>query len=170
MLYVEKSFVENLDKMALLLKKVDDFGAENETSKKERKKFTIFKTHYASNLVLLTQRHGIEDLQHHGLLMDLDADPLLKQINEKIERIVLAPLMLTVDEFVHWTHKVQLNERFPALKRSISRMSYPSNGASASPSRRPTYHVATASTTTVSAFEDGLAAEQSASSVSVSSH
>ena len=34
-----------------------------------------------------------EHLQHEGLLDELDANPLMQKINEKLERIFLAPLM-----------------------------------------------------------------------------
>ena len=37
---------------------------------------------------------NIEELKEHGLLMDLDAEPLLKKINANIERIVLTPVPL----------------------------------------------------------------------------
>lgn len=127
MILVEKTFQHNLEKMAELLKKVEDFGEESKDSRRERDKFVRYKTAYASNLVLLTQRHEIEELQHHGLLMDLDADPLIKQINSRIERIVLTPLRLALDELVYFYRKSNLKQR---TLREMSRRRQFSRGSS----------------------------------------
>jgi len=72
-------------------------GSIKSTGEPEKKdEFAREKTRYAANLLLLEQRHVVEHLLHEGLLDALDAAPLIKEINEKIEQIMLAPL---VDKF-----------------------------------------------------------------------
>ena len=100
---VEREHLEILDKMNVLLKAVEDFrdprtiGGRSEA----RDKWRQYKTRYAQNLLLLEQRKVVEHLLHEGLLDDLDAAPLISQLNTKLEKIMLAPLL---DQFQEWLH------------------------------------------------------------------
>ena len=57
--------------------------------------------------MLLEQRKAVEHLRHEGLLDDLDATPLVATINQKIEAIMLAPLL----------------KRYTAVRQSVMRIS-----------------------------------------------
>ena len=86
-----------IDQMSLLLKSVDNFGTAGRVNKRNREKFTKYKTRYALNLVLLKQKHAVEHLMHEGLLDALDGGPLLEQIDKKVEAITLGPLLEKID-------------------------------------------------------------------------
>ena len=99
MTLVEKEHVGILDTMKDLLDSVEDFGsAKTKEARKARSKFAMYKSRYASNLVLLEQRHVVEHLVHEGLLDDLDSAPMVDTINKKIEAIMLAPLLEKINK------------------------------------------------------------------------
>lgn len=62
----------------------------------QKQEFAREKTRYATNLVLLEQREVVQHLLHEGLMDELDEAPLVQLINRKIEKIMLEPILETV--------------------------------------------------------------------------
>jgi len=64
--------------------KVEDRGVD----KHVHALFRLEKTYHAANMVLLHQRSCIEHLKHEGLLDGLDSEPMIADINSKIQTIL----------------------------------------------------------------------------------
>ena len=75
-----------LDSMNALLATADQPGHA-------QPRYLAWKSRYVAELLLLEQREVVEHLQHAGLLDELDAAPLKQQLDQRIGKIILAPLV-----------------------------------------------------------------------------
>ena len=93
---VQREHDDNVEDMAELFERVQ-LACSTRASKLEFKKW---KSQHALTMMLLHQRKIVDHMRHEGVLADLDASPLLDEINQKLAKLKVDPIVLGVKEKV----------------------------------------------------------------------
>jgi len=101
----------------------------NDVQKRFRTDVVQFEKRYVKTRVLLDQQKTIEHMLHHGELLDLDASPLVAEINQELSSMVVVPIRERIINMVPSLFRKTIertqekaNERVSRRRESVGRL------------------------------------------------